>query len=93
VRLPDRLGLVVAAATATVRLLPQGPHLDALLRARRMARTTADALSDGGPHDVTTNVLMDGILRARDRLGGPPAVLPALDATPLREGSYRHDIS
>jgi hypothetical protein len=93
VRLPDHLRLVDAAAAATVRLLPQGPHVDALLRAGRMTRTTARAVSDSGPHDITTNVLMDGILRARDRLGGPPAVLPTLDATPLRERSYPHDTS
>lgn len=92
-RLPESLGLVIAAATATVRLLPQGPHLDALVRARGRVRATASALSDRGPHDVTTNVLMDGILRARDRLGGPPAVLPTVDATPLRERSHPHDVS
>ena len=36
---------------------------------------------------------MDGILRARDRLGGPPAVLPTLDTRPPREGAYSSDIS
>jgi len=93
VRLPDRLGLVVAAATATVPLLPQGPHLDALLRARRMVRRTANAVSGGDIPNITANVLMDGILRARDRLGGPPAILPTLNATPLREGAHPADVS
>lgn len=93
VRLLDRIRLVEAAASATARLLPQGPDLDALLRAGRMARATAHALYDGGPHAITTNVLMDGIMRARDGLGGPPAVLPTLDATPLRGSSDPHDVS
>lgn len=47
-RLLDRLRLVEAAIAATVRLLPQGPGLDSLVRARRMARANASARADGG---------------------------------------------
>jgi hypothetical protein len=83
VRLPDRLRLVEVAAAATERLLPPGSHVDALCRARRVARATANAVADGGAHAITSKVLMDGILRARDRLGGSVAVLPTLDKTPL----------
>ena len=90
-RLPDRLRLVEAAVTATVRLLPQGLDLDSPVRARRMAHANANALADGGRNTIATNVLMDGILRGHDRLGRPPAVLPTLDTSPLGEGSYPHD--
>jgi hypothetical protein len=93
VRLPERLRLVAAAAAASARVLPQGPHLDALLRAQQMTRATARSLHDGGPYGIATTVLIDGMLRARDRLGGPPAILPTLDRTPLREGSHPHETS
>jgi hypothetical protein len=93
VRLPQRLRLVAAAATATLRLLPQGPHLEPLLRAERLARATAKALSEGGPHGITAGMLMDGILRTRDRLGGPPAILPTLDPSPLPARAGGHDTS
>jgi hypothetical protein len=92
-RLPHRLGLVVAAVTATAGLLPQGPHLDALFRAGRMAEAVANALRGNGPYDVRSNALMDDVLRARDQLGGVPAVLPTLSATPLPGGAYPHDVS
>jgi hypothetical protein len=93
IRLPERLRLVSASASATMRLLPQGPHLDALDRAGRKARAIADGLSEHGPHDIATNVLIDGILRARDRLGSAPAILPTLDPSPVAEGSYPHPVS
>jgi len=92
-RLPERLRVVDAAASATVGLLPHGPHLDALGRARRVVRATAKALTTGGPHDIATQVITNSILRARDRLGGPPAVLPTLDRRPLRAGPFPHDLS
>jgi hypothetical protein len=39
------------------------------------------------------SMLMDRILLLRDRLGGPLAVMPTLDSTPVREGSYPHDVA
>ncbi len=92
-RLPRRFGVVIAATASTIRVLPEGPHIDELLRAQRVVLRAANAFARGGPDDVTTNILLDAILRVRDRLGGPPAVLPTLDPTPLREGSYPHGVS
>ena len=89
-RLPDRLRLVAAAITATLRLLPQGSDVGALLRARRLACANANALLDGGG-TIAANVLMDGILRSRDRLGGPPPVMPTLDPSRPGERVYPHE--
>ena len=91
-RLPARFGVVIAATTSTIRLLPEGRHLDDLIRARRITLATANVLARD-PHGLATTVLTDRIFGLRDRLGGPVAVLPTLDPTPLREGSYPHAVS
>jgi hypothetical protein len=93
IRLPARLAVVDAAAAATVMLMPPGPHLSALVRARRMSLALARAVSDADAGTVGTDVLMDGIARARDRLGPAPAILPALDPRPPRASSYPHTVS
>ena len=92
-RLPHRLGLVIAAATSTIRLLPPGPHLDGLARARRITLAAANVFARD-PFSPAAEVLMNRIYDLRNELlGDPPAVLPTLDPTPLRAGAYPHPMS
>ncbi len=92
-RLPQRFGLVIAAATSTIRLLPPGPHLDDLVRARRLTLAAANVCARD-PFSPAAEVLMNRIYDLRNELlDHPPAVLPTLDPTPLREGAYPHPIS
>ena len=88
-RLRVRLRVVAAAAATTGDLLPRGNHLDVLFRAVRIVENCERALA-GGVRSAAVDVLLDNIVRTRDRLGGPPAILPTLDATPLSEAAYPH---
>jgi hypothetical protein len=88
----DRLRIAGAAGRATIPVLPDGPHLKPLNQAVRIIESTADGLLDGA-RDVSGDILIDRILRVRDRLGPRPAILPTLDLTPLPEGEYPHAVS
>jgi hypothetical protein len=90
-QLCDRLRLAAAAGEVTSALLPSGPHMRPLSRAVRIASTTADAVVHG-VEGIVREVLLDRILRCRDRLGLLPAVLPTLDPSPIAESEYPHTI-
>lgn len=91
-RIPARFAVVIAAGAATVRLLPEGPHLDHLLRAIRIVQA-AERVLLRDPEGAAVRVLTNRIFGMGDDLGGPFAVLPTLDTTPLQEGSFPHEIS
>lgn len=91
-RLLAHFQVVSMSAAVTLDVLPIGPHLGDLHRARRMVRRLGRVLADGGSMN-TTAVLADGIARALDRLGDPPAVLPGLDARPMPMRSHPQKIS
>ena len=90
--LTDRLRVAAAAGRATVAVLPSGSHLKPLDQAVRIVQSTADSLSDG-VRGLTADILIDRILRVRDRLGPRPAILPTLDPAPLTESEYPHTVS
>lgn len=90
--LPDRLRLAAAAGAATISLLPSGSHMGALERASRVAESTALAVTRGS-RGVADELLLDRVLRLRDRLDLRPSVLPTLDRTPMTESRYPHLIS
>ncbi|MBJ7330128.1 MAG: hypothetical protein JHC95_09545 [Solirubrobacteraceae bacterium] len=91
-RLARHLELVAVAATVSSRVLPQGDHLEPVDRAANIARTTAEGVTDGIT-GVVRNVMLDRVLRIRDRLGPAPAVLPTLDPSPLPPGGWPHKVS
>jgi hypothetical protein len=90
--LPHRLQLAAAAGAATISLLPDGSHMSALRQAVRVGESTALVVAHGGG-GVAAEVLLDRVLRLRDRLALRPAVLPTLDSTPMAESGYPHLIS
>jgi hypothetical protein len=90
--LPDRLRLAAAAGVATISLLPCGSHMKALEQAVRVAESTAFVAArkaDG----IADDLLLDRVLRLRDRLELRPTVLPTLDPTPLADSQYPHPVS
>jgi len=91
-RLEGRFGTLVAATSSTMRLLPEGDHLDLLAKARRLILATGNVYARD-PHGIATGVLVDRIFGLRDAIGGPVAALPTLDPTPLQEGSFPHAVS
>ena len=84
-RLPARFAVVAAAGAATVRLLPEGSHLDHLQRCVRIVKA-AERVLLRDPRGAAVRVLTDRIFGLREDLGGPFAVLPTLDSAPLQEG-------
>jgi hypothetical protein len=91
--LPARFRVVAAASAETVRLLPRGPHLDELRHAQRLTQAASNVLVASPGTTVAANVLTKRIFGLRESLGGPFSVLPTLDPSPLREGSYPHRVS
>jgi hypothetical protein len=89
-RLRERLAVVIAATSATIRILPEGRYLKPIHRARRILVASAGVLDRRDPYGV----VLDRILGVRDQLGPPPPVLPMLDPTPLTEqNQYPHPAS
>ena len=91
-RLVQRLRVAGAAGAATISLLPDGQHLDALRSVVRVIDGTADGLADGAA-GVTADLLVSRIRRRLDRFETRPAVLPTLDRTPLAEADDPHATS
>ncbi len=91
-RLPARLNVVAAASAAASRVLPEGPHLDQLLRAQRIARAASNVLT-ASPGTAAARVLTDRIFGLHASLGGPFPVLPTLNPSPSPESSYPHKVS
>jgi hypothetical protein len=91
-RLPGRFGTIVAATSSTMRLLPDASHEGPLAKVQRLILATGNVFARD-PHGMATSVLVDRIFSLRDALGGPVAVLPTLDPTPLQGGSFPHAVS
>lgn len=91
-RLSGRFQVVATSAGATIRVLPQGAHLEELLRVQRVTMAAARVFADN-PRAPGMGVLTDRIFGLRDGLGGPFAVLPTLDPTPAPVSYYPHKLS
>jgi hypothetical protein len=89
-RLKARFAVVLAATSSTVRVLPEGSYLAPIRRAERVLRASASAIGRPDPYGS----VLDRVLGVRNKIGGPPAVLPTLDPSPLvGQGSYPHPTS
>lgn len=71
-RLRERLGVVVAATSATIRILPEGRYLKPIYRARRILVASASVLDRRDPYGV----VLDRILGVRDQMALLPLSCP-----------------